>query len=103
MRDVDVEFVSSVLIHGIQYLKQEMQDSSANIDQLTTICGTWSSCELTLKILDNMLTSDSIESGNLVLCRKLVLFEAFIMESLQPFFIEVLLLFLPVLFVACYA
>ena len=75
---------------GLQILRQEIRSGvRVTIDDVQTLAQVYDSTELTMTILNNMLTSDSIESGTLVVTKRDVGFQEFVKETLQPFILEV--------------
>ena len=82
---------------GIQYLKSSIIDRSTG-SLKSNICAeevcsmledVHESCDIAVEILNNILTYDKLESGNLVLSKQTVLARTFLIDALKPFCIQV--------------
>lgn len=82
---------------GIQYVKASMIDRSTGslkndicADEVCSMLeDVHESCNIAVEILNNILTYDKLESGNLVLTKQTVLARTFLSDALRPFCIQV--------------
>lgn len=75
-------------VMGLQVLSEDIEDGVSEEAVQRTIRDVLENCDLAVNILNNMLTTDSIESGNLDVLKSSLHVRKFLAECFQTFFVQ---------------